>query len=152
MSSIAFRNYVALFFVALGAFMGSIYLAYTVVNLPSKPVIVSYGPFEICSDTKVVKPGGVVCYNIKYFKRIDIPGDITKQLILTLPDGEEMYIPLSDTAGHLPVGEVKKKACVRIPDWTPNGIGKIKLSASYNFGNAPPSHDIAYTKEFEVRR
>jgi hypothetical protein len=152
MSHESFRNYAALFFTSLAAFLGAIFIASAIHKMPIKPVITSYGPFEICKDTQVVKPGAPVCYKVHYYKRLDIPGDITKQLILKLPDGEEMWVPLQDTAGHLPVGDVKKKACVRLPDWLPDGIGKIKLSASYNLGDRPPSHDVAYTKEFEVRR
>jgi hypothetical protein len=152
MSHTAFRNYAALFFTSLAAFIGATYIVTSIQNMPSKPVIKSYGPFEICKDTKTVRPGGIVCYRVHYYKRLDIPGDITKQLILNTGDGEEMYVPLSDTAGHLPVGEVKKKACVRLPDWLPNGTARIKLSASYDLGNAPPSRDVAFTKEFEVVR
>ena len=152
MSSQAFRNYMALFLTSLAAFLAALFIGYTIINFPGKPVIVSHGPFEICKETLVVRPGGIVCYKIHYTKRLDIPGDITKQLILKQEDGQELYIPLVDTAGHLPVGEVIKKACVRIPDWVFNGTGKIKLSASYNLGSQPPSRDVAYTKEFEVRR
>jgi hypothetical protein len=152
MSSLLFRNYAVVFFTSLAAFIGAIFVAHFLLSIPEKPVIISFGPFEICNDTKVVRPGGIVCYKVHYYKRMDIPGDITKQLILTLSDGEEMYVPLIDTAGHLPVGDVKKKACVKLPDWIPEGIGRIKLSSSYYLGNKPPSHNVAFTKEFEVRK
>jgi hypothetical protein len=152
MSHETFRNHAAMFFTSLAAFLGAIFIALFITDLPDKPIITSYGPFEICENSEVVQPGGIVCYKVNYFKRLDIPGDITKQLILRLPDGEELYVPLADTAGHLPPGIVKKKACVRLPDWLPDGIGKIKLSASYNLGNKQPSRDVAFTKEFEVRR
>jgi hypothetical protein len=152
MSSVLFRNYAALFFTSLAAFLGALFMISFFHHVTTKPVIVAFGPFEIYDDTRVVRPGGIVCYKIHYKKRLDIPGDITKQLILTLPSGDEMYVPLLDTAGHLPVGDVQKKSCVKLPDWIPEGIGRIKLSASYHLGDKPPSYNVAYTKEFEIRK
>ena len=153
MSDHIFKQYAAIFFTSLAAFLGVQLIFNFLANIPEKPVIVSYGPFPICADTKVVKPGGIVCYKIHYVKRLDIPGDITKQLILKPKDGsQEIYIPLQDTAGHLPVGDIQKKACVRIPDWIPESTGIIKLSSSYNLGRSQVSRDVAYTTEFEVRR
>jgi hypothetical protein len=154
MSHVTFRNYAALFFTSLAAFLIALFAfkIFTENSSPSK-VIESIGsPFKICQGYEIVKPGHVVCYVIHYFKYVDIPGDITKQLIIQPNDGSlEVYLPLGDSAGHLPVGEVKKKGYALIPDYVPEGKAKIKLSSSYHIGNRP-YYDTAFTKEFEVRK
>jgi hypothetical protein len=153
MSSIMFRQYFALFLTSLAGFLLALLLVLYLESLPVDPVIVSYGPFEIDKETQVVKPGGLVCYHIHYFKRLDIAGDISKQLTITPKDGgEKVSCPLIDSAGHLALGDIKRKSCVKIPDWVPDGEGVITLSATYNMGNKPPSRNIAYTKPFTIRK
>ena len=154
MSAIAFRNYAALFFASLGAFLVTLFIGNFIASSvkPTK-VIESMGKsFKICEETKIVKPGEVVCYIIHYRKYVDIPGDITKQLIVTPRDGGmEVYIPLGDTAGHLPVGDIQKKAYAQLPLFTPEGTAMIKLSSSYHIGNKP-FVDVIFTEKFEVRK
>lgn len=140
------------FFVSLAACLfltlGIIFIFF---NMYDRPVITNLDSiFKVC--TKTVKAGELLKYRIHYYKRLDIPGDITKQLILTVKDtGEIIYIPLSDTAGHLPVGKIDQFAYAQIPDWTPAGTGQIKLSSSYNLG-LRVSHNTVFTEKFEVVR
>ena len=104
-------------------------------------------PFLVCSKT--VKAGEVLRYKIHYQKRLDIPGDLTKQLVGVGADGEVILIPADETAGHLNVGETKATGFVVIPAYTPPGMYYLKLSATYNLGWRI-DRDVSVTENFEV--
>lgn len=163
MSQRDLHQYVLVFFISFAAFLFALFVINKIGEwLPQCPVIQAVDPpFKICTDYHpmnskglvIIRPGEAVCYHIHYIKSQDIPGDITKQLIIKPFDGsEEVYIPLGDTAGHLPKGEVQKRAYTKIPDYAPDGVAVLKLSSSYMLGNKSPSHNVTYTGEFEIRR
>ena len=104
-------------------------------------------PFKVC--TKTVKAGEALQYKVHYYKRLDIPGDLTKQLVGTGTDGEAILIPAEETAGHLHIGETKATGFVVIPIYTPPGTYYLKLSATYNLGWRI-DRDISITEKFEV--
>jgi hypothetical protein len=146
------QSYFVQFCVTLTALIMGIYIIMPDNFIGKGAVLTSLTqPFEICEDTKVVKPGGLVKYKIHYKKSLDIPGDLAKQLVLKTKTGELMYITLSSFSGHLEVGEVKNVGLALIPDWTPEGIGYIKLSASYNLG-WKIDRNVSITDKFEIRR
>jgi hypothetical protein len=154
MSHSDLHKYSAIFFTVLCATLVGLVLINGVKSIvSSRPVMTALDDtFKVCPEFKTVKPGAAVCYKIHYFKRLDIPGDVSKQLIVTdKRTGQEVYIPLVDTAGHLPPGNVSKLAYARIPDWTPEGKAKIKISSTHNIGG-PPQHTVVYTDEFEVKK
>jgi hypothetical protein len=106
-------------------------------------------PFKVLN--KKVKAGGVLEYQIHYYKSMDIPGEIFKQLIgLDKNDNIISAIPLTDSAGHLPGGKIKLRAFARIPDFTPPGIYYLKLSPGYNLGSRVDRKGSAITEKFEV--
>jgi len=118
----------------------------------SRPIITAIdSPFPICDGYKVVHPGNVVCYKIHYYKRLDIPGELTKQLIITDKEGHEFYLPLEYVSGHLPVGTTDTLAYARIPSWTPEGTAKIKLTAAHFTGRIRQFVTV-YTEPFEVKK
>jgi hypothetical protein len=152
------HRYMVQFLMSLGVALILMFIILSLYkSLIDKPVMVNLDePFKIigCKTNPKglcqIKPGEVVRYRIHYLKRLDIPGDITKQLIIVSKEtGETIYIPLSDTSGHLPLGETVADAFAYIPLWTPEGIGYIKLSSSYNLGWMV-SHNVATTEKFEV--
>ena len=104
-------------------------------------------PFKVC-NTKV-KAGEVLQYKVHYLKRLDIPGDLTKQLVGVTAEGESILIPADDTAGHLSIGETKATGFVVIPIYTPPGIYYLRLSATYNLGWRV-DRNISVTEKFEV--
>ena len=104
-------------------------------------------PFKVCSKT--VKAGEVLQYKIHYHKRLNISGDLTKQLVGMGSDGELIYIPAYETAGHLAIGEVRAIGFVVIPAFTPPGTYYLRLSAAYNLGWRI-DRDVSVTEKFEV--
>jgi hypothetical protein len=165
MSHLELRNYIATFLSSFVVFLliGSTYLI-AIDWIDNRPVLT---PLDqkfrviVCDNNQItlpngtimgtVKPGESVQYEIHYFKRLDIPGDVSKQLIVKpKAGGPEVYIPLRDVAGHLPVGEVRKRAYVNIPAWTPEGIARVKISSTHlTRGN--PQHSTVETDEFMIR-
>ena len=103
-------------------------------------------PFKVCSTTKVLHPGEVLCYFPYYMKFKAIPGEISKQLVSTDDPNDIVRIPLPDGFGNLPVGESRTRAYVKIPEFTPFRTFKLKLSSSYPHRKA----SIAFTEEFKV--
>jgi hypothetical protein len=165
MSNIELRNYIATFLTAFVTFLvvGAIYL-WVASYADSAPVMIPLDKeFKITGCNKitlptgkvrfVVKPGDPIEYEIHYQKNLDIPGDVTKQLIVKPLDGGvmEVFIPLSGVAGHLPVGEIKKRAFASLPLWTPEGTGRIKISSSH-LVKGRPRYSIVETEEFEIRK
>jgi hypothetical protein len=145
------RDAISRFLFVLSAMLVAMTLYFGIESiLVSRPVLVAIGaPFKV--DTPVVHPGGVVTYHIHYFKRIDVPGDLYKQLIIKQKNGEEAYLPLESHSGHLPPGDVQKMAFAKIPDWAPEGKGKIKLSSTHFTGQAR-QYTVVYTESFEVKK
>ena len=117
--------------------------------LPEPPVIQALTqPFAVCN--KVVKAGGVLSYKVHYQKRLDIPGELTKQLVGVSSSGESVLIAADDTAGHLPLGTVRGQGYVRIPDYTPPGIYHLKLTATYDLPGRKLDRNVSVTEKFEV--
>jgi hypothetical protein len=142
------------FFISLAAFLCAFVIGDLIISaIPPAPVIKAIDPpFKICGS-KTVQPGRAIGYRIHYYKFKDVPGDLVKQLIVKPFDGsEEVYIPLRDISGHLPIGDVVKKAYVSIPEWTPEGKAVLKLTASYQNVKNPPPPVVAYTEPFEIRK
>ena len=103
-----FLNYAATFLTSLAAFtvVGFLYLSLHNNYNGIKIIEPLEQPFKVLNKT--VQAGHPVFYEIAYHKYFDIPGDLTKQLIVTPKDGKRpVYIPLPDVAGHLP--EVRLK-------------------------------------------
>ena len=122
---------------------------WVISQLPESPVIEALTqPFVVCD--KVVKAGSVLHYKVHYAKRLDIPGELTKQLVGVSSNGETILIAADDTAGHLPLGIVKGKGYVRIPDYTPPGTYHLKLTATYDLPGRKLDRNIAITEKFEV--
>jgi hypothetical protein len=116
---------------------------------PETPVIEALTqPFVVCD--KVVKAGGVLKYKIHYEKRLDIPGELTKQLVGVSANGEIILIAADDTAGHLPLGAVKGTGFVKIPEYTPPGIYYLRLTATYDLPGRKLDRNISVTEKFEV--
>jgi hypothetical protein len=147
------KECVAKFLFLLGTMLIAMVIYYGIEGMiVERPVVVPINePFTICNGYKIVKPGNAVCYKIHYFKRIDIPGDLTKQLIITAKDGKEYYLPLESTSGHLPAGEVEKLAFAKISDWSPEGIAHIKISSIHQTSKGPQFSTVI-TDKFEVRK
>jgi hypothetical protein len=150
MSGCGFRECLARFLMILTAMLVAMTIYYGVESIMiSRPVMIPVNPpFKVCA--KEVHPGDVVAYKIHYYKRIDIPGELSKQLIIKdKKTGEESYIPLESYAGHLPAGDVQKIGFAKIPEWTPEGKGRIKISSSHYTGKIR-QFNTAYTEYFEV--
>jgi len=138
-----FVSFTAFLFVFLFSVFG--YMKYT-----DRPVMVALDDqFEVLNPGKVVRAGDVLKYRIHYYKRLDMPGDITKQLIRVDSKDDRFSIPLADTAGHLPKGEIKMIGLARVPNLTPPGRYILRLSATYNLGWTA-QHNTAQTEPFEV--
>ena len=122
---------------------------WVISKLPEAPVIKALTqPFAV--SNKVVKAGDVLKYKVHYEKRLDIPGELTKQLVGVSSSGESVLIAADDTAGHLPVGTVKGKGFVRIPDYTPPGTYYLKLTATYDLPGRKLDRNVSVTEKFEV--
>lgn len=148
-----FKDHLARFLMLLAAMLAAMSLYYGVESiLVSRPIIVPIDPpFKICNGYSTIKPGGVVCYKIHYYKRLDIPGEITKQLIIKDANGKEIYLPLEYSSGHLPTGDTQAQAYVLIPSWVPEGAAKIKLTSAHFTGRVRQFATV-YTEPFEVKK
>jgi hypothetical protein len=145
-----FKDYLARFLFILATMLVAMSIYYGIDSLiMSSPVLTPIGaPFKV--DQNIVRPGEVVSYHIHYYKRLDIPGYLYKQLIIkNKKTGEESYLPLEGYAGHLPTGDVQKLAYAKIPEWAPTGEARIKITGAYLTGR-PMKPMITYTKKFEV--
>ena len=122
---------------------------WVISQLPEPPVIKALTqPFVVCN--KVVKAGDVLKYKVHYEKWLDIPGELTKQLVGVSSSGESVLIAADDTAGHLPLGTVKGEGFVRIPEYTPPGIYYLKLTATYILPGWKVDRNVSVTEKFEV--
>lgn len=151
MSAHAYRTYLAIFLSSLTCFIivGYTYLTFNELSNGVKIIQPLNEKFEVVN--RVVSPGCTLYYKIHYQKYFDIPGSLSKQLIVEPKNGgEKVYIPLNDTSGHLPVGEVKGIGMAMIPIGTPEGIGQLKLTATYSFGRHLPSPAVVFTEPFEI--
>lgn len=153
MSSHEFRVHIAKFSCLLATMLLAMVLYYGVESvMVSRPIIVAKEKvFKICRGYEIVKPGEAVCYQIHYFKRLDIPGELTKQLVIQTPEGKKVYLPLEYLSGHLPVGEVNTRAYAKIPDWAPEGKARIKITSAHFTGRVRQFCTV-YTEPFEVRK
>jgi hypothetical protein len=152
MSNCGFRECMARFLFILASMLVAMVVYYGVESiLMDRPVVVPIDPpFKV--ENKVVHPGDVVTYHIHYYKRLDIPGELTKQLVVTdKQTGEKSYIPLDMVAGHLPVGDVQATAFAKIPEWAPAGKARIKISSSHFTGKIRQFATV-YTEYFEVKK
>ena len=130
-------------FAVIGSFL------WVISKLPESPVIKALTqPFVVCN--KVVKAGDVLKYKIHYEKRLDISGELTKQLVGVGADGEIVIIAADETAGHLQSGTVKGTGYVRIPEYAPPGIYYLKLTATYDLPGRKIDRNVSVTEKFEV--
>jgi len=118
----------------------------------SRPVIVTLTqPFRICDkNNNDLHPGSTLRYWVHYLKFKDIPGTITKELVGVTNRDEKIEIPLADTVGHLSLGITDQVAVIRIPDYTPPGKYKLKLSSTH-FTGILSKRSVAWTAGFEVK-
>lgn len=153
MSHFGFLNYTATFLTALAAFIiiGFSYLSLSNSYNNIKVIEPLVDKFKVIDKT--VRPGQALFYEINYYKHLDLPGDLTKLLIVTPKNGKkQVYVPLPGVSGHLPTGKIEGTAFVRIPENTPEGTGKIKMTAVYNYGNCLSQPVVVYTEDFEITK
>lgn len=148
------KESLARFLMILAAMLVAMVLYFGIESIViSRPIIVAINtPFKISDDSRVIRPGGFVKYKIHYFKRLDIPGELTKQLIIKdQTTGIEYYLPLEYRSGHLPAGDIETWAFARIPNFTPDGEARIKLTSAHFTGRIRQFNTV-FTETFEVRR
>jgi hypothetical protein len=112
----------------------------------------TYGPAKILNSGHVVYPGETLEYRFTYKKILNIPGELTKELILL--DNPEYSIKYKTFLGNIPAGTHTVTASIKIPD-TDFVVGRAKLvfNLKYSiFGGMRTIYDSYESEPFVIRK
>ena len=110
---------------------------------PYEPIIIDI-PIKIMNLDKQVKAGELLIYKIKYIKKMDISGNLTRKLV------NSYKMDLADSVANAPIGSDCDQIKILVPKFADPGKYYLWWSCEYQVNPIRKITVTAVSEKFEV--